>query len=236
MTNLTSSAVKAALNNEWENAISLNQQIIEQCPNDLGALNRLAFAYIQKNEIEKAKRIYKKIIAIDHYNQIAKKNLEKINHLPKKSKLLPLNKNKHASLSPSLFIEEPGKTKTICLINIAPISKLYHLNIGEMVNLYPKKHSIEIRDQNKTYLGALPDDVAFKLIRYINAGNEYCAYLRNISRNTISIFVRETKRGKKFSSQPSFTTNLTIYSTTQNREESRDDEADDEKPSQEEEL
>ena len=224
MQDLTKNAIQKALACDWKEAININKQIIEQNPHDINALNRLAFAYIQIEELTEAKKIYKKIISIDKYNLIAKKNLEKINNLPKQSKHNLSKKSQSTPLSPGLFIEEPGRTKTISLINIAPCGTLYHFNIADPVFLYTKKHSIEIRDSNKKYIGALPDDLVFRLLRLIKAGNKYSAYIKNVGKNNITIFLREEKRGKRFISQPSFTSSPPKHSHHINPHETEEQE------------
>lgn len=203
MSDLSQQAINAALSYNWVNAISINEKIIEENENDIDALNRLAYAYIQIGEIEKAKKNYRKVLSLDRYNFIAQKNLNRINSMPKGSKILPLPCN-NINLSPSLFIEEPGKTKTVSLTHVAPASIISKLHIGETVMLRAKKHSIEVRDQNKNYLGAIPDDIAFRLIRFLKAGNSYLINIKNVQKNCLAVFIREIKRGKRFLNQPTF--------------------------------
>ncbi len=211
--NLVNIAITAALAHNWEEAIAVNKQILQEKKDDISALSRLAYAYLQLGKINDAKRIYHQILSLDHFNTIAQKNLEKINSLPKRFKINPYEQCKTGSLSPNLFLEEPGKTKTVSLTNIAPSSILSKLSVGDTVIICPKKHSIEIRDERKVYLGALPDDVAFRLIRLIKGGNCYHACIKNVTKNSISIFLKETKRGKKFALQPSFISGLTEHAT-----------------------
>lgn len=202
MSDQTSIAIQAALTNDWEKAINTNKLILKENPEDINAMNRLAFALTQIRKLDEAKKLYKKILSLDKYNTIAHKNLEKIESYPKSNK--SNFQNKIYSLSPSLFIEEPGKTKTITLTNVAPSSVLSHINIGDEMMLTPKRHSLEVRTGNKIYLGALPDDIAFRLLRLIKGGNSYLVNIKNVSKNSISVFIREIKRGKRYVNQPSF--------------------------------
>lgn len=204
MANLSQIAINAALLHDWETAISVNQEILEYRQNDICALNRLAFAYLQTGSIDKAKKLYKRIINIDKYNIIAHKNLEKISSLSKNYKVASAKATKPL-ITPYLFLEEPGRTKSIALINVAPSSILSRLTIGETVYLTPRRFSIEVRDGSNTYLGALPDDIAFRLIRFLKSGNSYSVHIKNITKNSINVFIRETKRGKRFRYQPTFT-------------------------------
>lgn len=207
MSNLHQIAINAALSQNWSKAISANQDILKDDKEDINTLNRLAFAYTKFGKFEEAKKLYKKILGLDKYNIIAQKNLDKLNSIPKNLKA-SLKPSKSISgtftIHPSLFIEEPGKTKTVVLINTAPASVLSHLNTGDPVFFYPKKHSVDVRTVDKVYLGALPDDFAFKLLRFIKAGYEYNIYIKNSTKNSVNIFIREVKRAKRYKSQPSF--------------------------------
>lgn len=223
MSNLANIAINLALSNDWEKAISCNKEILIENPTDVNALNRLAFAYWQMHKLEEAKKIYRKLLTIDSYNIIAKKNLAKLNNLPRSIKSSKTCINKISSISPSLFIEEPGRTKTVALTHLAPSTTLSNLNIGDPVFLNPKKHSIEVRSEDKTYLGALPDDIAFRLLRFIKAGNLYDVYIKNITKNSLSVFIHEIKRGKRFASQPSFVTSTVFRGLSQEETKQEDD-------------
>ncbi|MBM3284055.1 hypothetical protein FJY90_07510 [Candidatus Gottesmanbacteria bacterium] len=204
MQDATYTAIKASLSRDWKKAISLNQALLEKTPNDISAMNRLAYAYIQIQKIEEAKKIYHKILTLDKYDLIARKNLNKISCLTKKTKKIKQVSRNQASISPGLFIEEAGKTKTVTLIHPPQAEVLSNISSGDTVRLFPKKHSIEVRDYNNVYLGVLPDDIAFRLLYLIRAGNEYLTIVKNVSKNSLSVFIREIKRSKRFLHQPSF--------------------------------
>lgn len=196
-------AINAALTSDWQKAIAANKSLLAENKEDINSMSRLAHAYVQTGKIKEAQKIYKKILALDKYNTIAAKNLEKLNAMPKSAKTAFRPKSPTV-VSPSLFIEEPGKTKTVALINTAPASILLRLNPGEAVFLHPKKHAIEVRTVTKVYIGALPDDFAFKLLRFLKAGYGYEVFIKNTTKNSITVFIRETKRAKRFQSQPTF--------------------------------
>lgn len=202
MATLSQAAIDAALTQNWDQAITINENIIKENEKDIEALARLAYACIQLGKFEKAKKIYRKILSLDKYNLIAQKNLDKISYLIQcKIKITP---HLRPFVSPSLFIEEPGQTKTVSLTNTAPLKIISNLSIGDPVILNPKKHSVEVRTPDKVYLGALPDDVAFRLIRFIKAGNTYQALIKNIAKNCLTVYIRELTRGKRLKNQPTF--------------------------------
>lgn len=190
-----SKAIQTALVGDWKNAINLNQQILDVEPDDIDTLNRLAFAYLSLNQPKKAKSLYEKVLSLDMKNPIALRNLKRLSNSKTNKTNVPLN---------NLFIEEPGKTKVIELLNIADKKIITSLRSGEMLELKIKRNKIFALDLENQYIGMLPDDICQRLIKFINAGNEYDAYVRTVESNKVCILVREIKRMKRFKDQPSF--------------------------------
>lgn len=202
MSDLQNEAIVAALANDWTRALEANLAILKDRPEDTEALNRLAYAYSRIGNFTRACTVYKQVLSLDKYNAIATKNLEKYLQKKRVKKTNGLN----TILSPALFLEEPGKTKIMMLINVAPISILSNLSIGQLVLLTPKRFSIEVRDESKIYLGALPDDVSFRLKKLIDLGNKYSAFVKSVGKNSLTIFVKELFRSKKSKYLPAFST------------------------------
>ncbi len=213
-------AINAALRQEWKEAIRINCQLLKNNKTDVNLLNRLGFAYMQNGQFTNAKKIFNKVIKLDRYNQIANRNLKKLSTLKVKN----LKKNQLHRLSPLMFLEDPGKTKIAICINLAPNSILSSFCAGQEVCLKAKKYTVEIRDANNTYLGALPDDLSFKLIKFLKGGNCYQALIKGVGKNYLSVFLRETIRGKHFLQQPSFI-NSTGYFLTSNPKSQPEEEA-----------
>ena len=211
---LAQAAINAALTNNWSEAAKINKKIVTSQKNDIEALLRLARALACLGQTPKAARIYKKVLEIDPYNIIATKNLEKL----AKTKISfasqngnGVNHNGNGKIVAStglnitgVFLYEPGKTKTVNLLNLAPPQVLATLSCSDPVNLNPKNHAITITTPGGTYLGAFPDDLAHRLITLIAAGNKYHAYIKSATTKILTVFIKETERSPKFANQPSF--------------------------------
>lgn len=201
-------AISAALRQDWTHAIKINTHLFKQDSANVGILNRLGFAYLKSGETSKAKKLFQKALTLDPYNSIALKN----------SKLLTSEKNKKTprnhgpNISPMLFLEEPGKTKIAVCINMAPVRILSDISPGQEVVLKARNHCVEVRNRNLQYLAALPDDLSFKLIKLLKAGNTYQTLVKSVGKNTLSVIIRELSRGKRFAKQPSFYAVSTSYS------------------------
>lgn len=199
MSALKTQAIQTALLGDWHNAILLNQSILETEPDDIETLNRLAFAQYSAGDVKGAKQSYQKVLELDSLNPIALRNLKRLSGGKSTA-----GSNGTPSQLGSYFIEEPGKTKVIDLINVADQKIIAPLRSGEMLNLQVKRMKIFVLDGQKQYLGMLPDDLSKRLIEFIDGGNAYEAYVKTIDKRRITIFIRETKRHMSFKDMPSF--------------------------------
>lgn len=190
-------AIKATLSGDWENAIKLNKSLLEEKPNDVEALNRIGLAYSVVGDSKDAKSSYEKVLEIDPLNSIALRNLKRLKDNA------PKDADSPAIVVNNIFIEETGKTKVVELINLAQSEVLISLQTGQSVDMSIKRLKIFIL-QGKKYIGVLPDDIGNRLIKFINGGNKYEAFVKSAGHQNVSIFIRELKKSAKFKDQPSF--------------------------------
>src|SRR3989304_5401694 len=185
---LVQDAITAAKNQDWENAVEINQEILSRSEHDLGALNRLGLAYIQLKKPIKARQAFKAVLDRDKSNLIARKHLKNL-------------KNKHAANSPlsnTYFIEEPGKTKIAELHRLARKDILTKLRIGQTCLLVTKKNKyIYIETEDGKYIGALLDDLSYRLNKLIKRGNEYECLIHSFAENNCTVHLREAKTSLK---------------------------------------
>lgn len=198
---LKNQAIQTALIGDWDTAITLNRELLKENPNDIEALNRLAFAYTVTGKAKDAKNTYQKVLGLDSQNPIALKNLKRLGESNRKALS---NQQPLTGYVESMFIEESGKTKIVELVNIATAKTVVNLLTGEPLNLRIKRHKIFVLDRNNQYVGVLPDDIGQRLTRFIKGGNDYEAYIKSVENNRVLVFLKETKRSSRFKNQPSF--------------------------------
>src|SRR5579863_3452572 len=104
MPTIKNQAIQTALTGDWQQAINLNQLILQEEPEDIDTLNRLAFAFLSVGNPKDAKGLYEKVLALDMQNPIAIRNLKRLHDVNAKKATITIN---------NLFIEEPGKTKVM---------------------------------------------------------------------------------------------------------------------------
>lgn len=177
-------AVRAAKDGQWSQAVSLNTSILKENPKDTHALNRLGVAHLQLKQKEEAVQAFSEVLAIDKNNQIAKRHLDRIRSNNEGTAFL---------FSSQSFIEEPGKTKVVELHRLAGKQVLSQFSVGQPCALNLKKRYISV-EVGKTYLGALPEDLSFRLSKLIESGNEYSCSIRSCSANSCLVYLRETLR------------------------------------------
>ena len=80
---LAQEAILHALRGNWEEAVKINTKILDDQPNDVDALNRLAKAYAEVGKFKKAISSSQKVLKLDSFNTIATKALTKWKGLKK---------------------------------------------------------------------------------------------------------------------------------------------------------
>lgn len=196
---LEKKAIRAALAGDWTKAIKINQKIVKIEPGNLEALNRLGFAYLKNCEPARARGCYQRVLKIDPHHPIALKNLSRSSSKKKKE-----NNKKNKKVQIETFLEESGKTKVVSLVKLAGQEVLLQVNCGEPLELIPKKRWISVYSQDNEYLGSIPEDLSFRLLRLIKCGNRYEVFAKGIDKQSLQVLIREIFRSKKLKNTPSF--------------------------------
>lgn len=199
-------AIQKALENNWEEAARLNEELLTQNSSDIETLNRLGFAYMKLGKLKKAKEMYKLVLTLDKTNPIASKNIRKINSISVDDYATVAQRTNPSVRLDEIFIEEAGKTKIVELKNIADKATLSILQAGDIIHLVIKRSKIFAQTESKKYVGMIPDNIGMRLIPFIQGGNTYLGFIKSVDEKTVVVFVKETTRAKRFKNQPSFTT------------------------------
>lgn len=202
---LAQEAIKQALEGNWEIAIKLNKQILSEDEDNIDALNRLARAYSEVGRLDLAKATAKKVLALDPFNTIAAKSLEKW----KSAKSGEVYKSD--PIKPQLFLEEPGKTKVISLIHLGDNSVIAKLDAGDEVKLNAHGHKISVCTKESRYIGRLPDDISARIKTLLKKGYEYAIWIKSAGKKEVKVFIREVKRPNNYFNVPSFTSEKIDY-------------------------
>jgi tetratricopeptide (TPR) repeat protein len=201
-------AVSLAMQSRWAEAAELNRQLIETYPKDVEAHNRLAKSLMELARLDEAREMYNHTLRLDPMNTIAQKNLQRLEKLMEDSTPLDLTTG---PVDPSLFIEETGRATTTTLVQPASAEILAKMNPGDMINLDVEGNTVLATNAAGDLLGRIEPKLRQRLIRLINMGNKYSAFVTAVDEHSIRIIVRETYRDPAMGNRPSFPTTGDMY-------------------------
>lgn len=204
-TSAAQTAITLALSGKWQEAIEINLEIIKDNPEDVDALNRLARAYAEIGKKTEACEFTKKVLKIDPVNPIALKCIDKW----KNGREEGIHSQCHTSAE--TFLEEPGKTKLVSLLNLGETKVFANLDPGEEVKLFCHAHKVSINTLDGKYIGRLPDDLAARLRGLIKSGNKYQVLMKSVDPKEIKVFIRELGKDPRVKDIPSFPTEKIDY-------------------------
>lgn len=201
---LEQQAIEAAMDSNWELAVALNKKIVKILSEEIAPHQRLGYALLQTNKLKEAAAQFQTVLKLQPKNNIAEDHLEKIAILMEKKKQRHTHSTKYNS---ELFLDIPGKTRTVVLVKLGKKEDLAGLNVGEEIILKEKRRKLEARSRNDEYIGCLPDDISKRISYFIQEGSEYRAYIKAAELTEAVIFISEVIKGKKVEQYPSFPSN-----------------------------
>jgi hypothetical protein len=217
-------AIQMALQGRWPEALQINQMIVESFPADVDAYNRLGKALTELGRYGEARGAYMKALEIDSMNSIARKNLSRLETLGDEAPP-PLANQK---LSPQMFIEEMGKTGVTTLIQ-PNMEIAARMTAGDQVALSANGAVLSVKTMNGDPVGEVEPRLGQRLLKLIEAGNEYVAAIQALSNNQVRVFIRETfqhaSQTGKLSFPPTVTENFRPYTRGRLLRRDADDEA-----------
>jgi len=193
-------AVRLAVDARWEEAVELNEFIIQSFGADEGSQNRLGKALTELGRLEEAKAAYDAALAINPMNPVARKNATKLESLMNAKDIL---KGGPIKVDLNLFVEEMGKTTTTTL-RAAAGEVCSRVAAGDVAELRVDGDGIEVDTARGVRVGSLEPKLARRLIKFIQGGNRYQAGITSCEGSTVKVIVREVYQDAKFAGKPSF--------------------------------
>ena len=191
--NLGKDAVKLALDGQWERAAEINRAILELCPDDCEAANRLAKALMELADYPAARMVLDNLRAKHPNNNIARKNLDRLQKLESAGAARPATSH-HVAGTPPLFIEDGGKSCTTMLRRAGRASALADIVAGDTVTLVVRGDAVAVHSADNRRLGTVEPRLARRLRKLLDGGNQYTAAVVNIDEGAMSIVIRETQQ------------------------------------------
>ena len=216
-------AIQMALQGKWEEAIQLNQGIIDSFPTDVDSYNRLGKAYTELGRYGDARDAYEKALKADPLNSIAQKNLTRLSTLGEAAPPRVASQK----LSPQMFIEETGKTGITTLAK-SDMDVAARMTAGDQVKLEKSGSTLVVKTLDGDPIGELEPRLGQRLVKLTDAGNEYVAAISALEDNGVKVFIRETfqhaSQTGKLSFPPTVTETFRPYAKTSLIRHDSDDE------------
>jgi tetratricopeptide (TPR) repeat protein len=187
---LSEQAIAAATAAEWQEAVDINQRILELGA-DSEAENRVARAYWELGELASAREHYQSALALDPTNRIAERNINRLRMLMVEAGRKTVPAQKGAKAPVSIFVEETGKTGFAHLVDLANPKQLAQVNPGDAVELAPEGPRLAATS-NGVHIGYVQPRVAARLLKLIVDGNKYTAGVTSLGDKDVRIIIRET--------------------------------------------
>ena len=180
-------AIALAMQNRWEEAVKVNQSILDVFPDDTDALNRRGRALTEMGRYREAREAYQRTVELDPTNTIARKNLARLATL--KVEEAPPSREK---VDPRMFIAETGKTGVVTLFHPAPRDVLAKVAAGDQVSLRIEGRRLKVETLTSEFLGDIDPKIAQRLVELMRTGNQYAAAVMANEEGNLRIFIRET--------------------------------------------
>ena len=179
-------SVKLAVAGRWNEAVTLNRELLDRIGRDLETYNRLGKALTELGRISEAREAYQEALRIQPGNPIATRNLNKLATMADQTDAAP-----QAGVRTSRFIEESGTQATVTL-QAVDAKKLGPLDAGDSADLEVRGNAVNV-NAGGAYLGMLDPKIGLRLSRLIEGGNTYDATLVTAS-EPVRVMIEETYR------------------------------------------
>ncbi len=159
-------------------------------------LNRLGKALSELGRYAEAREAYTSALEIDPSNNIARKNIERLEQAQDSGEA---RGGAHANnaratdrIDPRLFIEETGKTGFTTLVDVAHRNVLARVSAGDQVRLRREGSLLYVENAAGERIGRIEPRLANRLIKFMDGGNQYAAGIAEQSDHDIRLIIRET--------------------------------------------
>lgn len=230
---LVEDARRASLEGRWDEAVELNQQIVERSPRDAEAHNRLGRAYLALDRVPTAIEAYASALRADPANMIARRNLQRLETLRNRSKAEDETTSAEIESATAVmprtavFIEEVGKTWVDELVNPIATDELAEILPGAQLQLEVEGERLVIKRLDGRRIGEIEAKSAERVIRLIASGNRYEVYALGLSTQSLRVILREVYRDPSQGTTISFPRQITSRAYMRERDLLRQrDEAD----------
>jgi tetratricopeptide (TPR) repeat protein len=180
-------AIQLALESRWQEALAVNQALIERHGPDEDTYNRIGKALTELGRLDEALEAYKAALQLNPLNLIAQKNVRKLSAMVESKETLTGAKQ---AINVDVFAEEPGKT---ALTVLKPPAQTVTVKVapGDAVELRRDGAQLIAETARGVVLGEVEPKLSRRLIPFIDSGNRYSAAVARVDDQEIEVIIRE---------------------------------------------
>ncbi len=197
-------SIALATEGKWAEAAQLNREILEACPDNVPALNRLGRALIELGLMTEALEAFRNALLIDPRNDIAATHVARLDWAAESPAPLGSASGARPGLSAKVFTGDSGKSAEVTLLESVYAGCL---SPGAVVSLVSDGPRLLAVDSAGDCLGLVPPRVARRLAALIAGGNRYDGAVSGQTAGAIRVVLRETFQHPSQRSKVSFPPN-----------------------------
>lgn len=198
----------------WEDAAQLNREILQNFPRDIDALNRLGKALTELGQYDEALETYRTALAVEPQSGIAQRNVGKLEQLAEAvaSGAVPMQPQRPEArpIEAGVFVEEVGKTYLTDLVRPSSNVLFTGISPADEVDLRVEGNEVLVFDQHDQRLGQLEPRIARRMVKMVEGGNRFKAYVVALTGDTVRVILREVFRNPEARWRISFPRQATI--------------------------
>ncbi|ACZ41879.1 TPR repeat-containing protein [Thermobaculum terrenum ATCC BAA-798] len=191
---LTDRAIDLSEQGKWQEAIEVNQKILEIDPRDVSAHNRIGRAYNEMGRLKEALQAYNETLKIDPANAIAKRNAARIQASIDALGQEEIEPTDNGPVNVRTFVMQPGRSGVVTLEDTPDLTEFATLMPGDPLQMSVDGPYLRVFTISGKYLGVVPADRANRLIQLMAHGNKYSVTVMHISQDSVQVIISETYR------------------------------------------
>ena len=193
-------AISLALASRWQEALAVNDELLERFGQDEDTCNRRGKALLELGRLQDAEAAYTATLKQNPGNQIAARQLAKLSELrTAKGAVAPVS----ASVDVAVFTDEPGKTAITRLI-VAHDVEPTAVAPGDPIEVEVGDEQVAVRTMRGVSLGGVEPRLSQRILHLSKRGNRYAGAVTHVDGSGVQVILREVYQAPELAGTNSF--------------------------------
>jgi tetratricopeptide (TPR) repeat protein len=193
-------AVNLALASRWQEALAVNDELVERFGPDEDICNRRGKALLELGRLAEAEAAYTATLLANPANQIARRQLAKLaERRAAKGQVAPVS----ASVDVAVFTDEPGKTAITKVILGAGIDPS-QVAPGDPITVEVSEAQVAVRTLRGVDLGGVEPRISQRILKLSKSGNRYAGAITHVDGSGVQVILREIYQAPELAGTNSF--------------------------------